>query len=135
MREWQATRTISMSVQTVELQMIGTPRRPQLMIASSLMSIARGTCNLKVSTHISHIVHEIGQLHIETTRPVMHGEIALPIDDFSALKEGLSRSLPRPASLVLALAQNLHVSVEGDLAIDKEQVIPILDISWNIPLQ
>lgn len=141
MREWNKTRVISMSVQTAELQVTGTPRVATLATSASLISIARGTCYLKISptrelkATTGNQIEPIGQLHIEATRPVMHGDLAINQSDFHMLYEHMRYSPPRPATIFLGLSEELDVSVEGDLAITSAQTIPLLDISWNIPLQ
>ena len=64
----------------------------------------------------------------------MSGEIYLSADKFSRIKDLFRTSFPRPVTMILLLDQDLLVNKVGDLILDKEKKVEILDLSWNIPL-
>ena len=84
--DWHQTEQIVMSVQTAELRQAGVADAPELHLSCSLVSIARGQCQLVVSradsdTNCNNQTGvRIGSLLIEVNRPMMRG--AVPADDF-----------------------------------------------------
>ena len=64
----------------------------------------------------------------------MSGEIYLSADKFSRIKDLFRTSFPRPVTMILLLDQDLLVNKVGDLILDQEKKVEILDLSWNIPL-
>ena len=65
----------------------------------------------------------------------MTAEIVLSNHDFDTLTDGLSRPALRPVSVILALQEQLSVSIEGFLRIEADQRIDIAGISTQIPLK
>jgi hypothetical protein len=54
---------------------------------------------------------------------------------YDALSRRLFSSTPRPIQFTLTLAAKLAVSLEGDLRIDEEKKIDILDLAATVPLR
>lgn len=135
MSDWRRTRAIRVSVHTAELHIVGHESDIVLALSGSLMNIARGTCGLRVAASPVAQVGALGMLHIESQRPVMQAEVAVAPAHFESLLGVFRLELPRPASVVLALREELSVSVAGDLAIDADLDCMVTDISWVLPLQ
>jgi hypothetical protein len=76
----------------------------------------------------------IGSLEISIKRPVMNGEIFFQKEKFDHIKDLFKTSFPRPVTMIILLDQDLLINKVGDLILDKEKKVKILDISWNIPL-
>jgi hypothetical protein len=123
-----------MSVQTAELQILGFDFREELQISCSLMNIARGNCNIKLKSVDNVNISMIGSLEISIKRPVMNGEIFFQKEKFDHIKDLFKTSFPRPVTMIILLDQDLLINKVGDLILDKEKKVKILDISWNIPL-
>ena len=134
LKDNQYTKVIQMSVQTIELQILGLDFKEELQISCSLMNIARGNCNIKVRSLSDRNLTNLGKLEISIVRPIMSGEIYLSADKFSRIKDLFRTSFPRPVTMILLLDQDLLVNKVGDLILDKEKKVEILDLSWNIPL-
>ncbi|MDG2407192.1 MAG: hypothetical protein P8M25_20325 [Paracoccaceae bacterium] len=133
--EWGLTQGIRMSAQSVELQMIGHHGSPELMVTGSLMNIARGSCTLRLKTSPPSGPSGIGHLKIEAMRPVMLAEVTVSQSQFDYLLQTFQGSLPRPATAIFKLWEELSVSVAGDLAIEHDMSCTITDISWVMPLR
>jgi hypothetical protein len=69
------------------------------------------------------------------SRPVMRACVYTPPPLFNTLSKRLFSSTPRPIQFTLTLAAKLAVSLEGDLRIDAEEKVDILDIAATIPLR
>jgi len=76
-----------------------------------------------------------GQLHIFVDSPLMTAELSVSDSYFDQLTHYMNRGNNRPMELVLTLATELAVSIDGDLRIDEETIITINNISVNIPLK
>ncbi len=147
--DWDQTEQIVMAVQTAELRQAGVVDTPELHLSCSLVSIARGQCQLTVrgsdtDTNSGKAIDTdstagpgapIGSLLIEVSRPVMRGAVQIPHALFAAIRERLSATPPRPISLTLHLDTQLAVSIEGDLRIDAEKTIGIQDMAVSLPLK
>lgn len=134
MPEWRRTRAIRVSVHTAELHIVGNESNPVLALSGSLMNIARGTCGLRISASPVAQVGALGALQIESQRPVMHAELSVAPAHFETLLSVFRLELPRPSAVVLALREELSVSLEGDLAIEDDMSCTITDVSWVLPL-
>ena len=134
LKDDQYTKVIQMSVHTTELQILGLDFKEELQISCSLMNIARGNCNIRVRSVNDRNLTNVGKLEISIVRPVMNGEIYLSVDKFGKIKDLFRTSFPRPVIMILLLDQALLVNKVGDLILDKEKKVEILDLSWNIPL-
>ena len=133
--DWGQTQGIRMSAHSVELQMIGHNGSPELFITGSLMNIARGSCTLRLKTSAPSGPSGIGHLKIEAMRPVMQAEVTVLPSQFAYLLQTFQGSLPRPATAIFKLKEELSVSVAGDLSIEHDMSCTITDISWVMPLR
>ena len=132
--EHHFTKAIQMSLQTAELQAFGVDHKEELNLSFSLMSIARGNCNIRVKPVSAPRIGSIGWLQISIDRPVMNGEIYINGDNFENIITYFRGSYPRPVTLVIILDQELKISSVGDLMISEEKNLQIVDISWIMPL-
>ena len=133
--DWGQTQGIRMSAQSVELQMVGHNGSPELLVTGSLMNIARGSCTLRLKTSEPSVPSGIGHLKIEAMRPVMQAEVRVSQTQLDCLVQTFQCSLPRPATAIFKLKEELSVSVAGDLAIDHDMSYTITAISWVMPLR
>ncbi len=139
--DWHQTEQIVMAVQTAELRQAGVTDAPELHLSCSLVSIARGQCQLVVSGADSDTNRNnqtggrIGSLLIEVNRPMMRGAVQIPDVLFASIHERLAATPPRPVSLTLRLDTQLAVNIEGDLRIDAEKTIGIRDMAVTLPLK
>jgi len=132
---WHQTNQIVMAVQTAEIRQDGVESAPELHLSCSLVTIARGQCQLELQADESLSGDGIGTLTIEVNRPIMRGRASLPSELFDAISRRLATSPPRPISLTLDVDTELAVSIEGDLRIDAETTIGIQDIAVTLPLK
>ena len=132
---WHQTNRIVMAVQTAEIRQEGVDSAPELHLSCSLVTIARGQCQLELQANDKGAGGEIGSLTIEVNRPMMRGRANLPSGLFDAISRRLAASPPRPVSLTLNVDTQLAVSIEGDLRIDAETTIGIQDIAVTLPLK
>ena len=132
--EHQHTKAIQMSLQTAEVQIYGADQLEELNLSFSLMSIARGNCNIQVKPVRQNPIGALGWLKISIDRPVMNGEIFLKTNNFEKLITYFRGPFPRPITLVMILDQELLISPVGDLLLSEEKSLKIIDISWIMPL-
>ena len=132
--EHQHTRAIQMSLQTAELQVYGAEQLEELSLAFSLMSIARGNCNIQIKPITETMVGAIGWLKIPIDRPVMSGEIFLQKGNFEKMLKYFRGSFSRPVTAVIILDQELEINSVGDLLLSEQKSLKIVDVSWIMPL-
>lgn len=136
---WHQTNQVVMAVQTAEIKQSNLTAPPALHLSCNLVNIARGHCNVIVTADVganSGTANKvIGNLTIEVSRPVMQAELSVPMTLWDLLVTRLAVQTPRPLSLQLTIEQNLAVSIEGDLRIDKETKVDIADIAFTLPLK
>ncbi|MDG2474181.1 MAG: hypothetical protein P8M50_02735 [Paracoccaceae bacterium] len=130
----QHTRAIQMSLQTAEVQIHGANHLEELNLSFSLMSIARGNCNIQVKPVNDGFVGSVGWLKISIDRPIMNGEIFLQKNNFDKLINYFRGPFPRPITSVIILDQELVISSVGDLLLSEEKSLKIVDVSWIMPL-
>ena len=130
----QHTKAIQMSLQTSEVHIYGVEHIEELSLSFSLMSIARGNCNILFKPVNKFMFESIGWLKISMDRPIMNGEISLEQDKFEKLLTYFKGPFPRPVTLVIVLDQELVISSVGDLLLSEEKNLKIVDISWIMPL-
>ena len=123
-----------MSLQTAEVQINGANHSEELNLSFSLMSIARGNCNIRVKPVSERLIGSIGWLKISIDRPIMNGEIFLQKSNFEKLVNYFRGPLPRPITSVIILDQELVMSSVGDLLLSEEKNLKIVDVSWIMPL-
>ena len=132
---WDQIQTLQMSLQTAELRLGPQEDIRELRLSCSLVTIARGTCNLTITSKDTAPLSPCGTIHISIDRPVMTAKIALSTHDFTSIADALSLPSIRPVSVILALQEQLSVSVEGFLRIETDRNIAIAGISTQIPLK
>lgn len=135
---WHQTNQISMSLQTAELRLAGIQQQPVLALSCHLVSIARGQCLLELGEGDARAGAEgrpIGDIRIEMARPIMRARLALPPGLYTSISQRLFSATPRPVQLTLTLAAQLAVSIEGDLRIDEDKQLDILDLAVTVPLR
>ena len=135
---WTQIDHINMTIQTADFQLLGRAGEQALNLSCALTNIARGSCQVEIrpaANNLRPISQDslIGNLTIELNRRVMQASLLLQEQHFTDLVSALARPAPRPASLTLRLADNLTVSIQGDLSIEKQTETQILDISFNFP--
>ena len=136
---WHQTDQINMSVQMADISLDGFAALPTLKINCNLKNIARGQCAVTIrpveDSNGDGAKAASGQLHIFVDRPLMTAELSVSDSYFDQLTHYMNRGNNRPMELVLTLATELAVSIDGDLRIDEETIITINNISVNIPLK
>jgi len=136
---WHQTDQINMSVQMADISLDGFAALPTLKINCNLKNIARGQCAVTIwpveDSNGDGAKAASGQLHIFVDRPLMTAELSVSVSYFDKLTHYMNRGNNRPMELVLTLATELAVSIDGDLRIDEETIITINNISVNIPVK
>ena len=132
--EHQYTKAIQMSLQTAEVQIYGADHHEELNLSFSLMSIARGNCNIQVKPVDENRVGAIGWLKISIDRPIMNGEILMKRNNFERIINYFRGPFPRPITSVIILNKELVISSVGDLILSEEKSLKIVDVSWIMPL-
>ncbi|MBT5574612.1 MAG: hypothetical protein HOJ97_04435 [Alphaproteobacteria bacterium] len=148
--EWHQTNSLQMSVQTADLFLLNENQIEQISLYCTLLTIARGTCNLIIMQHPSvlegseNLLHKKEQfekfkgfIKIPIDRPVMQCEGGLPLEQFQSLMKKFVTISPvgRPITLTLTLDKMLSVSVNGDLYIEKTCKVGIKHIDFAFPLR
>ena len=134
--QWERTDLIQMSVQTADLRFEPLQETPLLFLSCGLVNIARGSCQLTICAADSNQPAQGGgSLLINANRPVMTGTIQVIEQQFERMVQTLSVNPVRPVTLAVQLSQNLPVSLEGFLFIDKDQRVEILNLQVTMPLR
>ena len=126
---------LHISVQSVEVILVGHDPAPQIVVNGTLKNVARGHVVLTLEGVTHAQVGGIGVLEIEENRPVMLARVSVVPQQFATLMDLLGGVPPRPASALLALQDALVVSPEGFLVLDHRRHLTITDMSWSIPIQ
>ena len=148
--EWSQIDSIQMSVQTADLSVLNNTTDQQLSLSCTLLTIARGKCNVEIQ-HYKNSAEEVpqdasyegfsggfsGGVIIPRDRPVMQCKGVMPASHFNALTEKFIaiRSVGRPITVTLYLQDKLSVSVNGDLYIEDTREITIKHIDFIFPLR
>ena len=127
--------TLHVSIQSVDITVVGHTADPAIVLNGSLKNLARGNVILTVNSMAWRQVGSVGELFIEESRPVMQATVSVSASQFEVLLTQLRGASPRPATAILALQRPLRASSEGYLLPDGQNNYGILDISWNIPIQ
>lgn len=126
---WEQTKKISMTVQSAEMRVPSLAGGRHLLLACRLVNIARGNCRLEVHpTQDNKKCENI--IHIPIDRPLMQCVLHVAPDLFAKMCTDVMRTGNRPANIVVTLADNLAVSIAGDLRIDDETSIKVADASF-----
>ena len=127
--DWEQTKKISMTVQSAEMRVPSLAGGRHLLLSCRLVNIARGNCRLEV--------HPIGDneeyeniMHIPIDRPVMQCVLHVAPDLFAKMCTDVMRTGNRPVNIMVTLADNLSVSIAGDLRINDETNIKVADASF-----
>lgn len=125
---------LQMFVQSSELRILGVPAQVTLEVSCQLSNIARGTCNLSFRAIDIIPRQSLGKIHVPINRPVMHGDLLVTPEIFDMLRQDIKTLASRPASIVLALEEQIAVTNLGDLWLDKSIELTVLDLSIILPL-
>jgi hypothetical protein len=123
-----------MFVQSAELHIVGIHPQLTLEVSCQLSNIARGSCVLSLHPVDTVPLHTLGQIQVPINRPVMHGELSISRSLLDLLRSELRHTSVRPASILLALDEEIAVTSLGDLWIDKTTTLTVRDISVILPL-
>jgi len=130
-----------MSVRSAELRMPGLGGGSLLALSCQLVSIARGNCLLEIFPKSNNGGksdngdNADNVLEILVDRPLMTASLGVTQDLFKNLNENIDRSGSRPINITLTLAEELAVSIAGDLRIDEKTSVTITDASFIFPLR
>lgn len=125
---------LQMFVQSAELRILGVPPQVTLEVSCQLSNIARGTCNLSFRAVDIIPRQSLGKIHVPINRPVMHGDLLVTSEIFEMLRREIKSTTSRPASIVLALEEQIAVTNLGDLWLEKSIELTVLDLSIILPL-
>ena len=125
---------LQMFVQSAELRILGIHSRLTLEVSCQLSNIARGSCTLSFHPVDAIPLHALGKIEVPIHRPVMHGDLSITRSLFDLLRHELRHVTSRPASIVLALAEEIAVTSLGDLWLDKTTMLTVRDMSVILPL-
>lgn len=123
-----------MFVQSAELHIVGIHPQLTLEVSCQLSNIARGSCVLSLHPVDTVPLHTLGQIQVPINRPVMHGELSISRSLLDLLRSELRHTSVRPASILLALDEEIAVTSLGDLWIDKTTTLTVRDMSVILPL-
>ena len=128
----QKMSTISISVFSADLKLIGFENRRELHLSCGLVNIARGNCNVIMKPDTNNIKVEI---LISSERPVMNADLSVPPILFDKVHSALKNNVDRPLQLVLLLDKYLQIDNHGVLTITDSIKAKIEDISWILPIR
>ena len=123
----QKMSTISISVFSADLKLIGFENRRELHLSCGLVNIARGNCNVIMKPDTNNIN---GEILISSERPVMNADLYLLF--YLIMHSALKNNVDRPLQLVLLLDKYLQIDNHGVLTITdsiKAKIEDILDTS------
>ena len=144
--EWSQTNSIQMAVQTADLFVLNNTQSEQISLSCTLLTIARGKCNVEISQKKSKGEGQTEEIHknkfsgniiIPRDRPVMQCEGFLLPEAFRTLYEKFlsAQSVSRPILLTVFLNEKLSVSLNGDLFIEDTREIMLNHIDFVFPLR
>ena len=128
----QKMSTISISVFSADLKLIGFENRRELHLSCGLVNIARGNCNVIMKPDANNIN---GEILISSERPVMNADLSVPPILFDQVHIALKNNVDRPLQLVLLLDKYLQIDNHGVLTITDSIKAKIEDISWILPIR
>ena len=127
--DWEQTKKISMTVQSAEMRVPSLAGGRHLLLSCRLVNIARGNCRLEVHPTGDNEEYE-NIMHIPIDRPVMQCVLHVAPDLFAKMCTDVMRTGNRPVNIMVTLADNLSVSIAGDLRINDETNIKVADASF-----
>ena len=128
----QKMSTISISVLSADLKLIGFENRRELHLSCGLVNIARGNCNVIMKPDTNNIK---GEILISSERPVMNANLSVPPILFDQVHNALKNNVDRPLQLILLLDKYLQIDNHGVLTITDSIKAKIEDISWILPIR
>ena len=128
----QKMSTISISVFSADLKLIGFENRRELHLSCGLVNIARGNCNVIMKPDANNIN---GEILISSERPVMNADLSVPPILFDHVHSALKNNVDRPLQLILLLDKYLQIDNHGVLTINDSIKAKIQDISWILPIR
>ena len=134
MTEWQQTYDISMTIQTMELQLQGFHLDQKLVASCKLVNIARGQSLVTIIPD-SHLTKIKGTVIIRVDKRVMQVDMTMPDQHFADLLSHLKHPPIRPLGMVLTVDEALAVSLEGDLQINEEKTLTLTDVNLTVPVR
>lgn len=142
MKDWQQTHEISMAVQTAEIRLRHAEMRETLFATCNLINIARGQSIIMITPFAAHEVMSgeqadkpIGEVKIRLDKRQMEINAMLAQQAFDRLIRYIRHSSTRPAVIKVDIDEALAVSVDGDLRIDEEMTLNVVDVSITMPLR
>ena len=142
MKDWQQTHEISMAVQTAEMRLNHAELSESLFATCNLINIARGqsiVTILPVETNIIGTGQDsqppMGQVKIRLDKRQMEIHAILPRAAFDRLARHMKHISTRPVVIKVEVSEALAVSVDGDLRIDEEMTLDIVDLTVTIPIR
>ena len=134
--DYEHLHAIQISVHTAELHFTHATADIALQLSGSLVNIARGSCQLTITSIDELPATPCGMLHISADRPVMKAHAAIRADDFDRLSAVLAQpAAPRPPILVISLINPVTVNMQGILFINSDTDIPIAEMNTLVPLK
>ncbi len=128
----QKVNTISISVFSADLKLIGFENRRELHLSCGLVNIARGNCTILMRPEANKVK---GEILISSERPVMNADLSVPPVLFDQVQNSLKNNVGRPLQLVLLMDKYLEVDNQGILTIKEDIKANINDMSWILPLR
>jgi len=128
----QKVNTISISVFSADLKLIGFENRRELHLSCGLVNIARGNCTILMRPEANKVK---GEILISSERPVMNADLSVPPILFDQVQNSLKNNVGRPLQLVLLMDKYLEVDNQGILTIKEDIKANIKDMSWILPLR
>jgi len=128
----QKVNTISISVFSADLKLIGFENRRELHLSCGLVNIARGNCTILMRPEANKVK---GEILISSERPVMNADLSVPPVLFDQVQNSLKNNVGRPLQLVLLMDKYLEVDNQGILTINEDIKANINDMSWILPLR
>ena len=128
----QKVNTISISVFSADLKLIGFENRRELHLSCGLVNIARGNCTILMRPEANKVK---GEILISSERPVMNADLSVPPILFDQVQNSLKNNVGRPLQLVLLMDKYLEVDNQGILTINEDIKANINDMSWILPLR
>ena len=143
MKDWQQTHEISMAVQTAEMRLNHAELSESLFATCNLINIARGqsiVTILPVETDINGDTGQesqppMGQVKIRLDKRQMEIHAILSRPAFDRLTSHVKHVSTRPPVIKNEVSEALAVSVDGDLRIDEEMTLDIVDLTVTIPIR
>ena len=131
-----------MAIQTAEMRLSHADMTEKLFATCNLINIARGqsiVTVLPMQTTITSSDNDarqaMGQVKIRLDKRQMEINAILPRAAFDRLTSQIKHVTTRPPVIKVEVSEALAVSVDGDLRIDDEMTLDIVDLTVTIPIR